>query len=388
MHRAGSKSEKRAYSVAPACALHPVTFRLRASILASTTLRRSDRLSERAARAHRSFPAHSDVRKGWLGYSLCGGSRRERRCAATHCAHRTYLGGRDFTFSYAAVAISGALGLGPGIVATLLCVAGVDYFFLTPSDQIAISSTADFLSLTVFMLVALLISGLASRLRRAGLVAEEKCEEAERLTGELGEQASALADQAQELEDKAVELARAEALNRAIVESYGEPMVVHDSEWRFQYINEPAMRIFKTSSHHLPESLIGEKVWDLYPDIVDHPFGINLTRSMDERTPVSFEAHYPESGQWSEVTCYPLPNGGLVTVWKNVTARHQDEEARRCLSEASALLGKSLDYENTLSALARMVIPDLADWCRVDMLQDDGTMELLRKRRSRSCSIS
>ena len=131
------------------------------------------------------------------------------------------------------------------------------------------------------MLVALLISGLASRLRRAGLVAEEKREEAERLSGELEEQASALADQARELEDKAVELARAEAFNRAIVESYGDPMVVHDSEWRFQYINEPAMLIFRTSRHHLPASLIGEKLWDLYPDIVDHPFGINLRRSMD-----------------------------------------------------------------------------------------------------------
>lgn len=315
-------------------------------------------------------------RGGWLiRYAAAVGASAAALLLTT--LTKPYLGGRDFTFSYAAVAISGALGLGPGIVATLLGVAGVDYFFLSTSDHVAISNSADFLSLTVFMLVALLISGLASRLRRAGLVAKEKRQEAERLSGELEEHASALADQAQELEDKAVELARAEAFNRAIVESYGEPMVVHDSEWRFQYINEPAMGIFRTSRHHLPESLIGEKLWDLYPDIVAHPFGINLKRSMDERTPVSFEAYYPESGQWSDLTCYPLPNGGLMTVWKNVTERHQADESRRYLSEVSALLGKSLDYEKTLSDLARMVIPDLADWCRVDMLQEDGTLDLL-----------
>jgi len=161
------------------------------------------------------------------------------------------------------------------------------------------------------------------------------------------------------------------------VESFGDPMVVHDSEWRFQYVNEAAMRIFRTSKHHLPSSLIGNVLWELYPDIVKHDFGVNMRRAATERIPVNFEAYYPESGEWSELRCYPLSNGGLVTLWKNVTERRQGAEAQRYLAEASAILGKSLEYEDTLSGLAQLVIPELADWCRVDMLEDDGSLRLI-----------
>ncbi|HKR08847.1 MAG TPA: ATP-binding protein [Gemmatimonadaceae bacterium] len=193
----------------------------------------------------------------------------------------------------------------------------------------------------------------------------------------LDRRAKLLAQKAAELERRADVLADAEAINRAILESFGEPMVLHDADWCFQYINEPAMKMFRTSGHELPSSLIGQNVWKLYPDIVNHDFGINMRRAMEEREPISFEAYYPNTGEWSDLRCYPVPSGGLITVWKNVTERRQGEEAQRYLSEASAILGASLDYESTLGALARLVIPDLADWCRVDMLQEDGSVRLL-----------
>jgi len=189
--------------------------------------------------------------------------------------------------------------------------------------------------------------------------------------------AKSLARKARELELRAAELARAEALNHAILDSFGEPMVMHDAEWRFQYINEAAMEMFRTSKHRLPSSLLGKCLWELYPDIVDTDFGINLKRAMDDRVPISFEAYYPERAEWSDLRCFPVPSGGLITVWKNITARRQAEEAQRYLAEASALLGSSLNYESTLSSLARLVIPDLADWVRVDMLEDDGSVRLL-----------
>lgn len=267
-----------------------------------------------------------------------------------------YLGGRVFMFSFAAVAVSGALGLGPGLLAALSCIAGVDYMFLRPTGGFGTTQPADLLALMVFFVVSLLISGLASKLRRANVVAH---------------------DRQVELEQHAADLARAEASNRAIVESLGDPMVVHDSQWRFQYINAAAAEIYKTSPHKLPDDLIGHNVWKLFPASYDNEFGKNMRRAMDERIPINFEGYNAERGQWSEVRSFPVPDGGLVTVWKNVTERHQTAEAQRYLAEASKILGSSLEYEATLESLARLVVPDLADWCRIDMLQDDGSVRLL-----------
>jgi PAS domain S-box-containing protein len=42
------------------------------------------------------------------------------------------------------------------------------------------------------------------------------------------------------------------------------------------------------------------------------------------------------------------------------------------LAEASRVLGTSFDYETTLATLARLVVPRLADFCAVDILDGDG----------------
>jgi PAS domain S-box-containing protein len=53
------------------------------------------------------------------------------------------------------------------------------------------------------------------------------------------------------------------------------------------------------------------------------------------------------------------------------------ERLTRFLVQVGDTLGTSLDYQANLQALARLVIPDLADWCSVDMVQDDGTLRHL-----------
>jgi PAS domain S-box-containing protein len=55
----------------------------------------------------------------------------------------------------------------------------------------------------------------------------------------------------------------------------------------------------------------------------------------------------------------------------------RSEEGARFLSRASEVLGSSLDYERTLLELATIVVPELADWCRVDIVSDEGQTEQL-----------
>ena len=47
------------------------------------------------------------------------------------------------------------------------------------------------------------------------------------------------------------------------------------------------------------------------------------------------------------------------------------------LSEASRVLFSTLDYEATLARVARLSVPDLADWCAVDILEEDHSVKRL-----------
>jgi signal transduction histidine kinase len=53
----------------------------------------------------------------------------------------------------------------------------------------------------------------------------------------------------------------------------------------------------------------------------------------------------------------------------------RSEEAQRFLAEAKTVLSSSLDYKETLASVARLAVPTLADWCAVDVLEEDGSVE-------------
>jgi signal transduction histidine kinase len=58
-------------------------------------------------------------------------------------------------------------------------------------------------------------------------------------------------------------------------------------------------------------------------------------------------------------------------------ARERANRAAHFLAQASALLGESLDYQTTLKRVAQLVVPELADWCAVDMVDDGGKLQSL-----------
>ncbi len=56
------------------------------------------------------------------------------------------------------------------------------------------------------------------------------------------------------------------------------------------------------------------------------------------------------------------------------TAEREARERNAFLAEASSMLASSLDYRATLSAVARLAVPRLADWCGVDVVEEDGRL--------------
>jgi signal transduction histidine kinase/CHASE3 domain sensor protein len=55
-------------------------------------------------------------------------------------------------------------------------------------------------------------------------------------------------------------------------------------------------------------------------------------------------------------------------------ALNREQQSAQLLSDASRILASSLDYETTLHAVARLAVGDLADWCGVDLVDQNGNI--------------
>jgi PAS domain S-box-containing protein len=62
---------------------------------------------------------------------------------------------------------------------------------------------------------------------------------------------------------------------------------------------------------------------------------------------------------------------------RDITEQTRLEEERSFLLDATTLLNRSLDYQERVHDLARVVVPRLADWCVVNVATDDGRYERL-----------
>ncbi|HEU4632170.1 MAG TPA: ATP-binding protein [Gemmatimonadaceae bacterium] len=64
-----------------------------------------------------------------------------------------------------------------------------------------------------------------------------------------------------------------------------------------------------------------------------------------------------------------------ITRKRSETVLHEREQAHRLLAEAGALLNSSLDSEETLHSITRLVVPAIADWCLVDFTDGQGAIQ-------------
>ncbi|MGH2586632.1 MAG: PAS domain S-box protein [Dehalococcoidia bacterium] len=89
--------------------------------------------------------------------------------------------------------------------------------------------------------------------------------------------------------------------------------------------------------------------------------------------------HKNGSWRWLEVVPTNLLDdprvGALVINSRDITERKRAEETKRFLSEVGAALAGSLDYEETLSRIAHMAVPFLADWCIAHTVGEDGRLD-------------
>lgn len=158
-----------------------------------------------------------------------------------------------------------------------------------------------------------------------------------------------------------------------VLESMSSAFYQLDEEWRFTYVNSEAERLLGSSRVHL----IGASIWESFPAAVGSAFEDNYRRAVASREPVTFEAYYPlPLDGWYEVRAWPSPEG-LAVYFVDITARRDAQEALdrsahrlALLASVSEALTATLDPTEGVSRLATRLVPELADWCLVTLVED------------------
>lgn len=121
-----------------------------------------------------------------------------------------------------------------------------------------------------------------------------------------------------------IELRRAKRQVDNILASIRESFIALDHQWRFTYVSDRVLAQTEKSR----EQLIGQKLWDVFPEARESGFWDGYHRCMQERVPVQFETIYPDMGRFFEVHAYPTDEG-ICAYILDITDRKQNEDALR-----------------------------------------------------------
>jgi PAS domain S-box-containing protein len=182
------------------------------------------------------------------------------------------------------------------------------------------------------------------------------------------------------------ELRRTRGRLERILDSLAEAVTVHDARGKLVYANGAAATLLGAESG---DELLAAEPGELAARFVitredgtpvreeDLP-GQRLLAGEEAPQLLTRSVHRGTGREyWLLTKATRLDDGGTlaVNIIEDVTEAKIAERRERFLSEAGALLGSTLDYEETLQHVAALVVPTLADWCALDLVEPGGGLQ-------------
>jgi serine phosphatase RsbU (regulator of sigma subunit)/PAS domain-containing protein len=173
-----------------------------------------------------------------------------------------------------------------------------------------------------------------------------------------------------------------------ILGALAEAVLVQSPGGRMEFANEAAAKLLGLPGVHAvltaqPGRLV-ERFEIRHPDgrpvTVDELPGERVIRG-ELPEPLLTQSVYKATGElhWFLTKATPLEdeNGDImaVTVIEDITDEYDARLRHQFLAEAGEALSSSLDYEETLQRVARLVVPRLADWCAIELPDDRGNLQ-------------
>jgi PAS domain S-box-containing protein len=178
------------------------------------------------------------------------------------------------------------------------------------------------------------------------------------------------------------ELEDAERRFRAIVDGMLDGVTVRAADGRLAYANDAAIDLLRGQSREILRELApGEMMamFEVYdednrPVQLDELPGARAWNLDTDPEPMLVRNVVRATGEQRWLLSKAIAIRGddgvpiyVVNFTEDVTAVKRAEIAQRVLAEAGRVLASSLDYEATLEQVAMLAVPELADWCGVDM---------------------